>query len=347
MPNITTVLKEEILRLARKEARKQTDALRKASAQYRKDIAEMKRRVSDLQREVAPLQKQVLRGALSQVGEAEEERVRFTAKGLRSHRKRLALSAADYGKLIGVTGQTIYSWERETSRPGSQQIARIASLRYFGKREAEVCLEERSPRDRKRRQPIGQSTREEVLRRSSGRCAICGRATNELQIDHIRPMARGGNDSLDNLRAVCPSCHVAVHRRPASRMADLKQRVEGAYLIERLVAGVFGRLGYALLTGATGPDAGVDLVARKIDSATRMPISIVVECKYTGRSLSAAQVAEFARKFEQYATDHGVVVTNQPITRAAKTAADKWRVRILSIDELAPFVESLAGEHDA
>ena len=63
MPNIATVLKEEILRLARKEVRKQTNVLRKASAQYRKDIAEMKRRVSDLQRKVSPLEKQVLKNA--------------------------------------------------------------------------------------------------------------------------------------------------------------------------------------------------------------------------------------------------------------------------------------------
>jgi len=54
MPNIAAVFKEEIVRLARKEIRRQTNFLRKASAQYRKDIAEMKRRVSDLQRRVSP-----------------------------------------------------------------------------------------------------------------------------------------------------------------------------------------------------------------------------------------------------------------------------------------------------
>ena len=48
MPNIAAVLREEIVRLARKEIRKQTNVLRKASVQYRRDIAEMKRRVSDL-----------------------------------------------------------------------------------------------------------------------------------------------------------------------------------------------------------------------------------------------------------------------------------------------------------
>jgi len=142
MPNIATVLKEEIVRLARKEIRRQTGVLRKTSAQYRRDIAEVKRRVSDLERTVIPLEKQVLTKVPSQAPETDANHVRFTAKGLRSQRKRLDLSAANYGKLIGVTGQTIYSWEQETSRPRKQQFAPIAALRHIGKREAQARLEQ-------------------------------------------------------------------------------------------------------------------------------------------------------------------------------------------------------------
>jgi DNA-binding transcriptional regulator YiaG len=141
MPNVATVLKEEILRLARKEIRQQTSALKRASAQYRRDLAAMKRQIADLQRKVVPLETQVLRNVPSRTGEVDAEHVRFSAKGLRSQRKRLGLSAADYGKLVGVTGKTIYSWEQETSRPRQQQVARIASLRHLGKREAWARLE--------------------------------------------------------------------------------------------------------------------------------------------------------------------------------------------------------------
>ena len=150
MPNIGAVLKEEISRLARKEVRRETHVLRKASAQYRKDIAEMKRRVSGLQRKVVLLEKQEPREVSSQTAEAKAERVRFTAKGLRSQRMRLALSGVDYGRLIGVTGQTVYSWEHGTSRPRRQQVARIASLRGMGKREARARLEQPARGNRKR-----------------------------------------------------------------------------------------------------------------------------------------------------------------------------------------------------
>ncbi len=142
MPNIGTALREEILRLARREIRKQTTVFRKASAQYRKDIAEMKRRLSELRRKVGPLEKQIRKSVPSQPAEADAEHVRFTAKGLRSQRQRLGLSAANYGKLIGVTGQTIYSWEQETSRPRKSHVAKIASLRHLGKREAQTRLEQ-------------------------------------------------------------------------------------------------------------------------------------------------------------------------------------------------------------
>jgi DNA-binding transcriptional regulator YiaG len=150
MANIASVLKGEILRLARKEARSETSALKKASAQYRRDIAELKRRIVDLQRKVAPLEKQVHRNAPSPTPEVDAEHVRFTAKGLRSQRQRLGLSAANYGKLIGVTGQTIYSWEAETSRPRKQQFAPIAALRHLGKREVQARLQQLAERKRKK-----------------------------------------------------------------------------------------------------------------------------------------------------------------------------------------------------
>lgn len=51
-------------------------------------------------------------------------------------------SAADCGKLLGVTGQTVYNWERGQARPRQEQLAKIASLRRMGKREARGLLEQ-------------------------------------------------------------------------------------------------------------------------------------------------------------------------------------------------------------
>lgn len=68
--------------------------------------------------------------------------VRFSAKGLRSLRKRLGLSAEDFGRLLSVGAQTVYNWEQEKTSPRPAQIPVIASLRKIGKREALARLEQ-------------------------------------------------------------------------------------------------------------------------------------------------------------------------------------------------------------
>ena len=50
MPNIASVLKVEIVRLARKELRSEVDSIRKALAAARAEGAALKRRVSELER---------------------------------------------------------------------------------------------------------------------------------------------------------------------------------------------------------------------------------------------------------------------------------------------------------
>lgn len=151
MANIATILKEEITRLARKEVRRQTEVLKKASAQHRKYIAMLKKQISDLQGEVNALEKQALKPSESISPPITKKGPRFSAKGLRSHRNRLGLSAAAYGKLIGVTGQTVYKWENEAVRPRVQQVEALAAVRSMGKKEVQAFLEKEAPKTQKKR----------------------------------------------------------------------------------------------------------------------------------------------------------------------------------------------------
>jgi ribosome-binding protein aMBF1 (putative translation factor) len=140
MPNIGTVLKAEITRLARKESRGQIDATKKAAAQHRRDIATLKRQVTALERQVRLLARRALGATPAASPDAPAKRVRFVAKGLRTQRGRLGLSAAQFGALLGVSAQSIYNWERESAYPRGEQLAKLASLRGIGKREAEARL---------------------------------------------------------------------------------------------------------------------------------------------------------------------------------------------------------------
>jgi DNA-binding XRE family transcriptional regulator len=154
MPNIGTLLKQEVVRLARREIRAQMQATRKTSAQSRGYIAALKRQVATLERQVALLQRRAPdRPRVGPAG-ATATKVRFVAKGLKSHRGHLGLSAADYGRLAGVSAQSVYNWEQGHASPRPEQLATIAALRGIGKREAQQRLEQLrtngAPRLRKR-----------------------------------------------------------------------------------------------------------------------------------------------------------------------------------------------------
>ena len=139
MPNIQSVLKAEISRLARKEVRDEVSSLKKASGHYRSQIAALKRQVESLQKTVKRLSRGAGRAVVPDVSPANEQGVqarRFSAKGLAKHRQRLGLSAADFGKLIGVSGQSVYKWEAGEVHPRRAQLEAIAAIRRIGPREA-------------------------------------------------------------------------------------------------------------------------------------------------------------------------------------------------------------------
>ena len=78
-----------------------------------------------------------------------------------------------------------------------------------------------------------------VLREAEGKCESCGDAapffTAEnrpfLEVHHIRQLADGGPDIIENAIAVCPNCHRALHHA-----SDRYQRMQILYgRVERLV----------------------------------------------------------------------------------------------------------------
>ena len=155
MANLASTLKDEIGRIARSEIRKQTAGTAKAVSQGQRDVAALKRQIEDLQNKLSSLRaqdapqpkagkktssrkaatkKKAARAASSGSGQ-KSPRSRFSVKGLKAHRERLGLSADNYGKLIGVSGLSIYNWEQEKARPRESSIAAMMAIRGIGKRE--------------------------------------------------------------------------------------------------------------------------------------------------------------------------------------------------------------------
>ena len=137
MPNIAVVLKEEIARLARKELRGETLKLKKVSTQYRSDIAALKRRVAELEKKLGRADRRSTKAVAEQKAEGDQPgRRRFSAAGLAKLRQKLDLSAADFAKLLGVSGQSIYKWEAQKAHPRASQLDALAQVRGLSKKQA-------------------------------------------------------------------------------------------------------------------------------------------------------------------------------------------------------------------
>jgi len=151
MPNLGSVLREEITRLARRAARGQIDLLKKTSAQQRRHIAALRRDITQLTRQLVALGRRATGSVAQGTPAPAGRRVRFVAKGLRSQRERLGLSQAEFGKLVGVSAQSIYQWERGATRPRATQLNTLASLRSIGKKEARARLSASSGASKRRK----------------------------------------------------------------------------------------------------------------------------------------------------------------------------------------------------
>jgi hypothetical protein len=105
MPNIASILKSEITRLAAKAVRQETEGLKKASAAYRSDIAALKRRVA----RIGAAGQETGKDTGSQDKSSTEDgwssaRLYGSAQqGLPNSDNDLGLSAAACGRLLGVS----------------------------------------------------------------------------------------------------------------------------------------------------------------------------------------------------------------------------------------------------
>ena len=137
MPNLQSILRQEIRRLARREVRSELEATRKAVAQHRREIAELKRRNTALERTVSYLQSRETKRLKAEPSQAEPpEGTRFSIRSMKAQRKRSGLSQEDYASLVGVSSSTIYNWESGSTKPSGKHLATLVSLRGIGKREA-------------------------------------------------------------------------------------------------------------------------------------------------------------------------------------------------------------------
>lgn len=156
MSNVMKELKAEIARVSRREITKELAPLKRINAAQRGWIADLRRQLAQLQKHVAQLHKAVPVADLPVAASADaaEAPVRFwiSGKGVRNLRQRLGLTQAQFGKLAGVSGQTIVNWEatkgkislRRKDTPG-----RLREIRKMKKRDVKALLPKKAKSTKK------------------------------------------------------------------------------------------------------------------------------------------------------------------------------------------------------
>ena len=141
MPDIASVLKQEITRLARKEvaatARQQSKQIQSLKATTRN----LRDQVVTLEKTVSRLSREISRASQSQAEAAPDRVIRISPKSIKSHRRRLKLSQAQMAKLLGVSTASVGFWESGRASPRGKNRQAIAELRQMGARDAKVLLE--------------------------------------------------------------------------------------------------------------------------------------------------------------------------------------------------------------
>lgn len=140
MSTFANQLKSEIARISKKEIKAENAALKKASSHYRSEIAALKRRLASLEASISRLTKQTVIPRAEVAQDQSQKSLRFRPTGFVKLRQKLGLSANEMGALLGVTGQSIYKWEKGTARPRASQLKAIAAVRNMGKKQVLALL---------------------------------------------------------------------------------------------------------------------------------------------------------------------------------------------------------------
>ena len=147
MSQLMIVMKEEMRRIARKEIKLAISGSKKDKVALKKAVAALKKQAKQDRKTIDALTEAATRQA-KQVVPGPQKDARITARGVRALRRKLKLSQAEFGKLVGVSGITIMKMEnhqgplniREKTRQAYQPVMNI------GVKEAKLRLEQLKPK---------------------------------------------------------------------------------------------------------------------------------------------------------------------------------------------------------
>jgi len=144
--NMAKVLREEIQRVAKRQVRTELAPLRRDGVRLKKSVADLRRQIAALNRSSRELVKKVTPVMVARETEDATQnagKLRPSSKSLKRLRARLGLTQAQFGQLLGVSGQAVVQWASREGRVRMRTttLAALARIQNIGKREAWRRLE--------------------------------------------------------------------------------------------------------------------------------------------------------------------------------------------------------------
>jgi DNA-binding transcriptional regulator YiaG len=144
MGKIETIVKGEIVRLARREIRPLVGPLQR---QVRTLTRAVKTLIADTRR-LAGTAKRLEASRIDHVArlsvpEAEAKAARMSPGLIKKLRNRIKVTQQQLAVLVGVSAAAVQSWEQGIARPGGENRVALAALRKLGRRDVAALLSEK------------------------------------------------------------------------------------------------------------------------------------------------------------------------------------------------------------
>jgi len=143
MGKLEGIIKEEIIRLAKREMKMKFVPLRRDVRSLKITVSQLRKSLSGLQRFVSQQAKQMGPKPVPEVTPEDLKTARISPRLIKSLRKHLRVSQRELAKLAGVTVGAVFQWEKGKFEPKDDKKKILVGLRKLGRQEARKLLGEK------------------------------------------------------------------------------------------------------------------------------------------------------------------------------------------------------------
>ncbi len=153
MGKLEGIIKDEIIRLAKREMRMHFVRLRRDVRSLKIIASQLHKSVLILQNFVSLREKQMGPKPVPEVTAEDMKKARFSPRLIKSLRKHLGVSQREMAKIAGVTVGAVFQWEKGKFEPKDEKRKILVGLRKLGRREARQLLEGKREEAAAKRKP--------------------------------------------------------------------------------------------------------------------------------------------------------------------------------------------------